>query len=57
MSRKKKLLLWLLSGNADVNFDLDDLVNLLLKLGVEERKTGGSHRIFSLRGIEGIINL
>lgn len=57
MSRREKLLLRLLSGNADANFDLDDLVSILVRLGLEERKTGGSHRIFSLRGIEGIINL
>ena len=56
MSRKEKLLLRLLSGNSDANFDLDDLVSILLRLGFEERKTGGSHRIFSLKGIEGIIN-
>lgn len=57
MSRKEKLLLRLLSGKADANFDLDDLVNILMRLGFQERKTGGSHRIFSLKGIEGIINL
>ena len=57
MSKKEKLLLRLLSGNSDSNFDLDDLVNVLLRLGFEERKTGGSHRIFSLKGIQGIINL
>ncbi len=57
MSKKEKLLLRLLSGNSDANFDLDDLVNILLRIGFEERKTGGSHRIFSLKGIEGIINL
>ncbi len=57
MSKKDKLLLRLLSGNSDANFDLDDLVNILVRLGFEERKTGGSHRIFSLIGTEGIINL
>lgn len=57
MSKKEKVLLRLLSGNADASFDLDELVNILLRLGFEERKTGGSHRIFSLKGIEGIINL
>ncbi|MBA4139972.1 MAG: type II toxin-antitoxin system HicA family toxin [Segetibacter sp.] len=57
MSKKDKLLLRLLSGNSDANFDLDDLVNILVRLGFEERKTGGSHRIFSLKGTEGIINL
>jgi len=57
MSKKEKLLLRLLSGNADANFDLDDVVNILTRLGFEERKTSGSHRIFSKRGREGIINL
>lgn len=57
MSKKEKLLLRLLTGNADANFELDDLVNILLRLGFDERKSGGSHRIFSLKGIEGIINL
>jgi hypothetical protein len=40
-----------------MNFDIDDLINILHRLGFEERKTGGSHKIFSLKGIEGIINL
>lgn len=57
MSKREKLLIRLLSGNADANFDLDDLVNILYKLGFDERKAGSSHRIFSLKGIEGIINL
>ena len=57
MSRKEKLLLRLLLGSADANFDLDDLVSIITRLGFEERKTGGSHRIFSIKGIEGIINL
>lgn len=57
MSRKEKLLLKLLAGNADTNFDLSDLIQILTRLGFEERKTGGSHRIFIKEGIEGIINL
>ena len=57
MSRKEKLILRLLAGNSDANFDLDDLVNILIRLSFDERKTGGSHRIFTLKGIEGIINL
>jgi len=57
LSKKEKLLLRLLSGNADANFNIDDLINILASLGFDERKTGGSHRIFSLKGIEGIINL
>lgn len=57
MSKKEKLRLRLLSGNADANFDLDDVVNILTRLGFDERKTGGSHRIFSKQGLKGIINL
>ena len=57
MSRKEKLLLKLLTGNADANFDLDDLVQILVRPAFEERKTGGSHRIFLKEGIEGILNL
>ena len=57
MSKKEKLILRLLAGNSDANFDLDDLVNILIRLSFDERKTGGSHRIFTLKGIEGIINL
>lgn len=57
MSKREKLLKRLLAGNADSNFDLDDLVTIVERLGFEERSTGGSHRIFTFAGIEGIINL
>ena len=57
MSRKEKLPLKLLSGASDANFDLDDLIIVLLRKGFEERATGGSHRIFSITDVEGIINL
>ncbi|MES2701059.1 MAG: type II toxin-antitoxin system HicA family toxin [Bacteroidota bacterium] len=57
MSRKEKLLLKLLSGNADGNFAFDDLVKILIWFGFEERRTTGSHQIFCIEGIEGIINL
>ncbi len=57
MSKKEKLLLKLLAGYADANFDLADLVAILLRKGFEERATGGSHRIFTIGGVEGIINL
>jgi hypothetical protein len=57
MSKREKLLLKLMSGNADNNFDIDDLVTILNWLNFEERKTGGSHRIFSLPDIQSIINL
>lgn len=32
-------------------------MTILERLGFEERKTGGRHRIFSIKGVEGIINL
>lgn len=57
MSKKEKLLLKLIIGNADNNFDLDDLVQILIRFNFEERKTGGSHRIFIKEDVEGIINL
>lgn len=38
MSKKEKLLIRLLSGNADANFDLDDLVNILYRLGLRKEK-------------------
>ncbi len=57
MSKKEKLILKLLAGNADANFDIDDLVKILIWLEFEERSTKGSHRIFSKQGFEGIINL
>ncbi len=57
MSKREKLLMRLLAGNADANFDLDDLVRILEWFDFEERKATGSHRIFSREGIDGIINL
>ena len=44
-------------GNADNNFNLDDLVQILTRFDFDERKTGGSHRIFTKENIEGILNL
>ena len=57
MSKKEKLLVKLLIGYADNNFDLDDLVQILTRFDFDARKTGGSHRIFTKENIEGIINL
>jgi hypothetical protein len=57
MSKKEKILLKLLSGNADNNFALDDLIKILIAFGFEERKAPGSHRIFTKKNIAGIINL
>lgn len=57
MSTKEKLLLKLLSGKADNNFDFNDLVTILEWLNFDERKTGRSHRIFFRKGINDIINI
>jgi predicted RNA binding protein YcfA (HicA-like mRNA interferase family) len=57
MSKREKILLKLLSGNADNNFSLDDLVGILTTLGFEERRSLGSHRIFTKKNVAGIINL
>ena len=57
MSKKEKLLLKLLAGFSDTNFNIDDLVKILNWFDFEERNASGSHRIFSKDGIEGIINL
>jgi hypothetical protein len=54
MSKKEKLILKLLTGRSDANFDLDDLIQILIRLGFEERYSGGSHRIFFKDGIEGM---
>lgn len=57
MSKFEKLLVKLLSGNADNNFSFDDLRNVLFNFDFIERTTGGSHRIFYKEGIEEIINI
>jgi hypothetical protein len=57
MSKFEKLLMKLLSGNADSNFSFDDLRNVLFHFDFIERTTGGSHRIFYKEGIEEIINI
>jgi hypothetical protein len=45
-----------LRGTSDANIAFDDLCQLLLRLGFEERKRG-SHHIFRKAGIEEKINL
>lgn len=56
MSKYDKLLLQILRGNADANIPFDDLCQLLLRLGFEERSRG-SHHIFRKQGVEEKINL
>jgi hypothetical protein len=52
----KKLLFQVLRGASDANIPFDDLRNLLLRLGFEER-IRGSHHNFRKEGVEEKINL
>lgn len=56
MSKFEKLFVKLLRGRADANFSFDELRNLLLNLGFDER-IRSSHHIYSKDGIDEIINL
>jgi hypothetical protein len=38
MSKKEKILLKLLFGNADNNFDLDDLIHILIRFKKEKQE-------------------
>jgi predicted RNA binding protein YcfA (HicA-like mRNA interferase family) len=56
MSKIEKILMLLLSGRSDANFEFVELVNLLERLGFILR-IKGSHHIFYRDDIEEIINL
>jgi len=56
MSRYEKFLKRILSGQADADIAFDELCSLLKRLRFEER-VRGDHHIFSLKGIEEIINI
>jgi hypothetical protein len=56
MSKLEKLLIKVLRGTSDANIDFDELRNLLLRLGFEER-VRGSHHILTKAGVEEILNL
>ena len=56
MGKYDKLLLKILSGASDANVSFDDLRQLLLRLGFDERIRGG-HHIFTKDGVEEILNL
>jgi predicted RNA binding protein YcfA (HicA-like mRNA interferase family) len=56
MSKLEKLLVTVLTGNADQNISFHELVSLLTKFGFESR-IKGSHHIFYKEGITEIINL
>jgi len=56
MSKTEKFIIKLLAGTSDSNMRFDDLINLLIQLGFDER-IKGSHHIFRKLGIEEKINL
>lgn len=56
MSKYEKLAQQILSARSDANIAFDDLRQLLIHLGFEER-IRGSHHIFRKRGVEEKINL
>jgi len=56
VGRQAKLLERILSGRSDAAIRFSDLVSLLLHLGFAER-TRGDHHIFTMDGIEEILNL
>ena len=56
MGKYEKLLFQILRGTSDANIAFDDLCQLLLRLGFEERKRG-SHHTFRKSKIEEKINL
>jgi predicted RNA binding protein YcfA (HicA-like mRNA interferase family) len=56
MSQADKLLAKILSGTSDKNIAFEQLCQLLIKLGFDER-IRGSHHIYTKDGIEEILNL
>jgi hypothetical protein len=56
VSRHERLLQVVLGGRSDANVGFDDLRLLLVQLGFEER-VRGSHHLFTLTGIDELINL
>ena len=56
MSKLDKLILKILSGNADNNIEFSDLIKLL-EISDFNCRIKGSHHIFYKDGIEEIINL
>jgi len=56
MSNARKLLDQILRGNADANIPFSGLVQLLKRLGFQER-IKGSHHVFTRDGVMEILNL
>ena len=56
MTKYDKLIMKILKGRSDANIGFDELRNLLINLGFEER-VRSSHHIFVKAGVEELINL
>ncbi len=56
MSKYGKLFQQVLRGTSDTNILFDDLCQLLIRVGFEER-TRGSHHVFRREGVEERVNL
>jgi predicted RNA binding protein YcfA (HicA-like mRNA interferase family) len=56
MSMYNKLLMQIVFGTQQANIRFSEICNLLKHLGFEER-IKGSHHIFSMEGIDEIINI
>ena len=56
MTKLKKLLMKILRGKSDANINFEELRNILLNYGFEER-IRGSHHLFVKQGVEELINL
>lgn len=56
MSKHEKLLEQILLGSSDANISFEELRQLLLRLGFEER-IRGSHHIYRKSGVQERINL
>lgn len=56
MGKFKKVLDSILSGRSDANIRFVELVQLLSRLGFEQR-VRGDHHIFTKNGVEEIVNL
>ena len=56
MTKLGKTLEQVLRGTSDANVSFTELLNLLKRLGFQER-IKGSHHIFSRSGVEEILNL
>ena len=56
MSKYDKLISKILKGRSDANIGFEELRNLLIKMGFDER-VRGSHHVFVKSGVEELINL